>query len=167
MRYCKNCGESLSDDAKFCPSCGAKFTEETQQQQQGYQPPTQEQPNDNNWQQVPPEQPNYQQNPNYIPYDQYNYYQQPIQDKPSGKLNTAMLVWAIINTVSCCQLLGIIALIFTISANSTATLAEETQKLKTAKILNLIGTISGVVIIIFYIILIVSGVWKPFNFINY
>lgn len=25
MKYCKNCGEKLDDDAKFCPKCGEKI----------------------------------------------------------------------------------------------------------------------------------------------
>lgn len=27
MKYCKNCGEKLDDDAKFCPKCGEKVGE--------------------------------------------------------------------------------------------------------------------------------------------
>ncbi len=79
-------------------------------------------------------------------------------DAPSGILNVASLVWSIINLVLCCQLFGIISLIMTILAKSAGTATEEQSKLKTAKTLNLVGTILGVIIIVVYVVLVVAGV---------
>jgi uncharacterized membrane protein YvbJ len=155
MRYCNNCGEKIADDAKFCPSCGTKFAEQSEQpKQETYQPPVQD-----GTQQPPVQDQTQQPNAGYNPYDQLNnnYYQQTQADKPSGKINTGLLVWSIINTVLCCQILGIIALIMTITANSTSTAQEENKKLGTAKTLNLIGTIGGVIIVVFYIVLLAAG----------
>ena len=62
-----------------------------------------------------------------------------------------MLVWSII-TIFLCTILGIIALIMTITAKSELTGEGEQKKLKTAKILNLIGTIVGGLGIVIYVI---------------
>ncbi len=72
-------------------------------------------------------------------------------------LNTAQLVWAIINIVMCCTPLGIAALIFAIIAKDAADDETEQKQLKTAKTCNLIGTIGGAVLVILYFLLIVIG----------
>ena len=75
----------------------------------------------------------------------------------SGQTNTGLLVWSIINLVLCCMPLGIAGLVMTLNAKNCMSMEEEQQKLKTAKTLNLIGTIGGAVVVVLYIVLIVTG----------
>ncbi len=76
----------------------------------------------------------------------FNPFGAPIPQKASGVLNVASLVWSIINLICCCQFLfGIIALVMTVMAQSAATAEEEAKKLKTARIMNILGTIFGVI----------------------
>ena len=72
---------------------------------------------------------------------------EPAPAKASGNLNMGMLIWAIINLVTCCMPLGIAGLLFTIFAKDAPTAEAEAKKLKTAKTCNLIGTIGGVIYI--------------------
>lgn len=46
-KYCPQCGQPVSTDARFCPKCGCEFQPQRQWQQT---PP----PNQNQWQQTPP-----------------------------------------------------------------------------------------------------------------
>lgn len=46
-KYCPQCGQPVSTDARFCPKCGCEF----QPQRQWLQTPP---PNPNQWQQTPP-----------------------------------------------------------------------------------------------------------------
>lgn len=62
-----------------------------------------------------------------------------------------MLVWSII-TIFFCTILGVIALIMTVTAKNELTGEGEQKKLKTAKTLNLIGTIGGGLCVIIYVI---------------
>ena len=73
------------------------------------------------------------------------------------RTNTGLLVWSIINLVLCCMPLGIAGLVMTLNAKNCMSMEEEQQKLKTAKTLNLIGTIGGAVVVVLYIVLIVTG----------
>lgn len=86
-------------------------------------------------------------------------YQQPFA-QPYGQTanTTGMLVWSIIN-IFLCTILGIIATVMTVGAKSAATQPEFESKMKTARILNIIGTIVGALTIIGYIIfwVIVAG----------
>ena len=72
----------------------------------------------------------------------------PAPAKASGVLNMGMLIWAIINLISCCTPLGIAGLVLTILAKDAPSAEEEAKKLKTAKTCNLIGTIGGAVYIL-------------------
>ena len=72
----------------------------------------------------------------------------------SNKLNVGQLVWSIINLVMCCTPLGIASLILTILAKD-AEPEKSRSHLKIAKILNLIGTIGGVIVLVLYIVLVV------------
>lgn len=157
MRYCNNCGERIADDAKFCPSCGTKINDPNQENT--YKPPVEEPSVQENAQETktPTTQPTDYQNSHYIPYNPYNsnLYQQPQVEKASGNINVGMLIWSIINTLMCCMPLGVISLIFTIIANSASSAAEEKSKVKIALILNIIGTASFFLLIIFYIFIFV------------
>lgn len=77
----------------------------------------------------------------------------PAPAKASGVLNMGMLVWAIINLISCCTPLGIAGLILTILAKDAPSAEEEAKKIKTAKTCNLIGTIGGAVYIVVCVII--------------
>jgi uncharacterized membrane protein YvbJ len=70
-------------------------------------------------------------------------------------LNVGMLVFSIINTALCCWVFGIIAIIMTVLAKSADTDEDESRKLRTAKILNILGVILGFVISVAYIVIIV------------
>ncbi len=155
MRYCNNCGENITEEAKFCPTCGTNLADS--KQAVDYKPPVTETPIQDNTKATTPQAPVNPENSNYIPYNPYNsnFYQQPEIEKSSGKINVGMLVWSIINTLSCCTPLGIISLIFTIIATSASSAAEEKSKVKTALILNIIGTASFFIIIVLYIVLFV------------
>ena len=84
-------------------------------------------------------------------YNPYGFQNQPAP--ASGNLNVGQLVWSILNIIFCCLPLGIFSLVMVIIAKGAATLEEENSKLKTAKTLNLIGTIVGGIITILYIVL--------------
>ena len=85
--------------------------------------------------------------------------EQPVTETPAVPqkmgLNVKMLVWSIVNTVLCCQILGIIALVFTILAGESVDLDTAKKYLKTAKILNIIGIVCVAVYILFFIVYII------------
>ena len=92
------------------------------------------------------------------PYFSYGGYG--VGDSPASRqLAVGQLVWSIINLVLCCMPLGIAGLVMTLNAKNCMSMEEEQQKLKTAKTLNLIGTIGGAVVMILYVVLIVAGVF--------
>uniref|UniRef100_A0A669E4B3 Uncharacterized protein n=1 Tax=Oreochromis niloticus TaxID=8128 RepID=A0A669E4B3_ORENI len=64
------------------------------------------------------------------------------------------LGWSIFNTLCCCLPLGIPAIIFSCKAQNANTLGESAiaeEASRTAKTLNIIGTVFGVIIIIVWI----------------
>lgn len=137
MPNCPKCNGDYDEGAKFCPHCGATLNADTQSAQ-----------------------PNSYQQPNYQQPPQYNAgYQPPYGNSypASGILSTGQLVWSILNIVFCCRILGIVALVMTILAKGAPSAPEEQSKLKTAKTLNLIGTIAGGIFVIIYMILVVTG----------
>lgn len=155
MATCPQCHANIPDGSANCPQCGAVIG--------ALQAPAAPQPPVNN--QVPggyQQPPMYQQPPVNQPYQQ-PMYQQPPMYAPygpggaSGQTNTGLLVWSIINLVLCCMPLGIAGLVMTLNAKNCMSMEEEQQKLKTAKTLNLIGTIGGAVVVVLYIVLIVTG----------
>ncbi len=78
-------------------------------------------------------------------------YQQPYAPTLKRQLNTGMLVWSIIN-LFLCTIMGIIGLVYTVTAQDAVSDEEEQQKLKTAKTLNLIGSIVAAVSIVISIV---------------
>lgn len=77
-----------------------------------------------------------------------------VGDMPSRQTDTAMLVWAIINIIFCSRIFGIIAIVYTLLAQDAATRTEELEKLRIAKIWNIVATsvlfISVIIILVFY-----------------
>jgi uncharacterized membrane protein YvbJ len=74
-------------------------------------------------------------------------------------LNVGMLVFSIINIALCCGVVfGIISLIMTILAKNADTDESERSKLKTAKILNIIGIIITSVYVLLYVVIFVFSV---------
>ncbi len=138
---CKNCGSELPEGAVFCGNCGMKNEPEAQvfqaeihteyQEQGSYVPPVQ------------PEQPVYSAEPINAPY-------------PAEKPNT--ILWIVLNAVSiftCCQLTGVIGLIFAILGHTAADrgdIADANKKVKTAKLCFWIGLGLGIALIVFYIL---------------
>jgi len=149
---CNKCYGEYDEGAKFCPHCGERLTDAQSAPETGY---AYTQPAEPTPQYEPPK---YAAPPGYQTA-------QPAFSAPSGEMNNGLLVWSIINTAVCCQLLGIIALVMTILAKGASTAEEERSKLKTAKTLNLIGTIGGVLIVIFSIVFgIIVGLSESFYY---
>jgi endonuclease IV len=170
MRYCNSCGERIVDDAKFCSSCGTKLDDYNQKNTDKPIANETQKQDDNTQETATPTTPTVDyQDSNYIPYNPYynNLNQQPQVEKASGSLNVGMLVWSIINTLICCMPLGVISLIFTILANSASSATEEKSKVKTALILNIIGSAAFVIFIILYIVFIVIMIASESGDINY
>ena len=76
-------------------------------------------------------------------------------DRASGKINMAQMIWAIINLVSCCQILGIISLVMTVLAKDAPSAQDEAKKVRGAMICNIIGTVGGILVMIIYIAVVV------------
>ena len=128
---CKNCGAEIQENTKFCGSCGVKI--ETEQ-------PVFEEP----------------------VYEQDYYYQAPAEPVyaepvvPAEKPNTVL--WIVLSAVeifTCCQITGIISLIFSILGHIAADkgdFAEAEKKIKTAKIWFWVGFGLGILAILIYVI---------------
>ncbi len=83
---------------------------------------------------------------------------QPALEPGSRKLNVGMLVWSIINTLLFGGILGIIGIILTAVASGEVFRQDELKRLKAAKIVNIVSTVLGVLIIalaIFMLVLII------------
>ena len=189
--YCTKCGAPLEDGAKFCTECGEKMepkdSEEKKEIRQesevneapgiGEESETREEtveavdkePSESPVEeqqiyapQTPPQNP---QAPE-TPPEPRTYSQQTTSTHTTNNVNvntTGYIVWSIINLVACCLPLGIVGLIFTLQAGKATTQLEAEDALKKAKIFNLIGTITGVVVLFLYIILF-FGSMATFNY---
>lgn len=171
--HCTSCGQEYESNAKFCPNCGAarppvsqpadtaQPTQQAAYVRQDYNPA-----GNGQYSSPPPVQPPYYQ----APYQQTPGYDPNMgQPKPSA---TGMIVMSIINIVCCgwgiSTILGIIALVFAIMASSETNYAEAAGKLKTAKILNIIGVVIAAIFLLVMIAAIAAGGLSGFNyFYNY
>ena len=120
MAFCRRCGNEIKDDAKFCHACGMQT------------------------------EPIYKTAPAPAPTPVAPIVQTPTPEKSSGVLKMSILIWSLLNLLSCCAPLGIAGLILTILAKDASTAEEETKKLKSAKVCNLIATIFSVIVIVIY-----------------
>ncbi len=145
---CKNCGAEINEGAAFCGNCGMKIEAE----QPVYETPAQEFS-----QEVHNE---YQEQGSYVPPVMPEYYSEPVV--PAEKPNTVLwIVLAAVEIFTCCQLTGIVSLIFAIIGHVAADkgdFAEAEKKIKTAKTWFWVGLVLGLVFIIAYFILVAIGV---------
>ncbi len=138
MIKCKYCGAELSDEVMYCSTCGARI-------ETGKESPKSA---------------------------------EPVQNVAAGTkvkkekrpINGGQLAWSIVNistgTLSCCFfvpfisfILGIVALIYTSDATSSATEAEERGKIKIARILNIIASTLTLLSFVVYIGIIVVTIF--------
>ena len=124
MNTCPKCGSVLPNGAQFCPECSCDLSKY---------------PSD--------------------PLTQSSYtptYQSPANTTYSAngtqKNSTGLMVWSIINLVCCCLPLGIVGLVFTLTAKNEPTPEAQEKKLKNAMTCNIIGTIVGIVVDILYFV---------------
>lgn len=78
--------------------------------------------------------------------------------------NGGQIAFSIIVLLCCCQLFGIIALIFAATAPSQPTQELANQKLKTANTLNILGLIFGIIVGIIVVILALSGAFEGYYY---
>ena len=56
------------------------------------------------------------------------------------------MIWAIINLVSCCQILGIVSIIMVVLAKDAPSAQDEAKKVRGAMICNIIGAVGGIIV---------------------
>ncbi len=145
--FCQNCGQRMDDGERSCPRCGRANMGGAN----GYQPNG-----------------GYYGQPNGGLYNTgYGNWQQ--QQPRERKLSVGMLVFSLINIfVIGSPLFGILALIQTISARNQPTDMLEAEKLRYAKIFNIVGLVISVVVIVLsmvlFILMMESGYYAEYIF---
>lgn len=158
MKFCPNCGSSFADDVRVCGMCGHTFDPAfdpggQRNQYAGFQGAQ------------PPHYGNaYSRPPHYQPYYR-------------AHLNSNMLIWSVLCASTLMAgnfitgVLGIIAAVYVFMAKDERTPEGEAEKLKTAKILNIIATvffaILVILVIIAFIALVVIGVESGYSHMIY
>ena len=136
---CKNCGAELHEGALFCGNCGMK-TESEQPVCEAPVQPVYDAPAEENFEKTEGEYhqeayENYQEQGSYVPPVMPECYSEPVV--PAEKPNTVLwIVLAAVEIFTCCQLTGIVSLIFAIIGHVAADkgdFAEAEKKIKTAK----------------------------------
>jgi hypothetical protein len=179
--YCTGCGEKIDTSNSFCPYCGVKNSQgdySVGKETYGENTPPHEEPSHNQNNGSFNSQQNaggFYQQPNGGFYQQPNggFYQQPYGGFNNGNpynpffrvvqpqkrpISIGLLVFSIINIVLSCFVLpsftfGIIALVYTIEAQSAKTAEEEIRKKKIALILNITGAVLSVLTIVSFSLL--------------
>ena len=168
--YCTGCGEKIDTSNSFCPYCGEKNAQgdySAQKEAYGENTPPHQDINHNSQNGGFYQQPNggFYQQPNGGFYQQPNggFYQQPngtpfnpyfgVVRPQKRPISIGLLVFSILNMVLSCLVLpsftfGIIALVYTIQAQSAKTAEEEIRKKKIALILNITGAALSVITIV-------------------
>ena len=145
---CKNCGAEINEGAAFCGNCGMKVETE----QPVYEAPAQEFS-----QEVHNE---YQEQGSYVPPVMPEYQAEPVVN--GERPNTVLwIVLAAVEIFTCCQLTGIISLIFAILGHVAADkgdFAEAERKIKTAKIWFWVGLGLGILFVVLYALIFALGI---------
>lgn len=132
MKYCSHCGIQLADNDAFCSRCGKPVYNPASAQQT---PPFSDQQGSTKGYANT--------NPTYNQPNQA--YSQPVQ-KVKRPLNILNLIWGIVNSVLGTAtflplILGIVAIVFTVTAQDAVSDYDYQDKLKIAKILNIVATV--------------------------
>ncbi len=170
--FCPNCGNQIPDGSVFCPSCGARMDAAGQTQPEAnpqpeaqpepqYEAPKYEQPAYEAPKYEQPAQPAYQQ-PAYQQPAQPAY-QQPAQPAADSGINSTLwLVLSILATLFCCVPTGVVAIVFAAKINTCLNqgdVAGAQEACKKAKLWTIVSAVLAlVVVIIYFIIVAVSGV---------
>ncbi len=153
---CKNCGAELNEGALFCGNCGMKIEQEPlyrEQAQPAFEEPVQEEYQ----QEVHNE---YQEQGSYVPPVMPEYQAEPVVN--GEKPNTVL--WIVLSAVeifTCCQITGIISLIFSIIGHISAEkgdFADAESKIKIAKTSFWIGLGLGILFVVAYIVIFALGI---------
>lgn len=141
---CKNCGAELSENSVFCGNCGMKVAENNTQETQGEYRQTYNE---------------YQEQGSYQPPVTPEYTAEPIYS--GEKPNTVLwIVLAAVEIFTCCQITGIISLIYAILGHVAADKGDffdAQKKVKTAKTWFWVGLGIGIFVIIVYFMLMIFG----------
>ena len=170
MAFCKNCGAEINEGASFCGNCGMKVEAE----QPVYEVPAEpvfEEPAQPIAEE--PVQGEYHQD-TYNEYQEQGSYVPPVipeeyigeQVVPAERPNTVL--WIVLSAVeifTCCQITGIISLIFSIIGHISAEKGDfenAERKIKVAKTLFIIGAVLGGLVLLFYFGVFVLGLATGF-----
>ncbi len=175
--YCKNCGAEIGEGALFCGNCGMKVESE----QPVYEAPAEPvfeapaQPIVEESVQGEYHQDEYHQD-TYNEYQEQGSYVPPVMPEnspvsesfvPAEKPNTVL--WIVLSAVeifTCCQITGIVSLIFSIIAHFSAdkgNFEDACKKIKIAKTSFWIGFALGLLVIVAYIAIFVLGMAAGFT----
>ena len=170
--YCKNCGAEIGEGALFCGNCGMKVESEQPVYEAPAEPVFEE-----------PAQPIVEESvQGEYHQDTYNEYQEqgsyvppvmpensPVSESfvPAEKPNTVL--WIVLSAVeifTCCQITGILSLVFSIIAHLSAdkgNFEDACKKIKIAKTSFWIGFALGLLVIVAYIAIFVLGMAAGFT----
>ncbi len=160
MNNCPICREELTDDAKFCGFCGAKIESENgipkvveeskyESVSTEYNTPIEE---TTTYSQTTYNEPGYNQQTSGT-YNQPNGYTNQRDPRIQEIDTNPQLIWAIINTLCCCLPLGVWAIILVSGVRGKQSYEAAEKDLKTAKTINIVATVGGVVVSIVYALL--------------
>ena len=154
--YCKNCGAEINEGALFCGNCGMKIETEQPVYEAPAEPvfeePVQEEPVQGEYHQDTHNE--YQEQGSYVPPVMPEYQAEPVVN--GERPNTVLwIVLAAVEIFTCCQLTGIISLIFAILGHVAADkgdFADAAKKIKTAKIWFWVGIGLGILATVIYVV---------------
>ena len=142
---CKNCGAELNEGACFCGNCGMKI----EPAQPVFEEPVQGEYHQDTYTE-------YQEQGSYVPPVIPEYASGAETLVPAEKPNTVLwIVLAAVQIFTCCQLTGIISLIYAILGHLAADkddFAEAEKKIKTAKTWFWVGIGLGILIALIYVV---------------